>query len=199
MLVCFWELCSVLLIHLSIFPPVLHYLDCCCSVAKLYLTLCDPMDGSTPGCPVLITQRLLRLVSIEFLMPSNHLILCIPFSFCPQSFPASGSFPVNQFFTSGSQSNGASASATVLPMNIQGWFPLRFTGLISLLSKALSSLLQHNSKASVLPGLAFFMAVSLDQENAVPISRWRGQGRGWGLCCIASPATLHCNAWKYRA
>ena len=60
------------------------------------------------------------------------------FSSCPQSFPASGSFPVNQFFASGSQSTGASASASVLPMNIQGWFPLGFTGLISLLSKGLS-------------------------------------------------------------
>ena len=60
-----------------------------------------------------------------------------PFSSCPQSFPASGSFPMSRLFTSGGQSIGASAS--VLPMNIQGWFPLRLTGLISLLSKGLSS------------------------------------------------------------
>ena len=59
-----------------------------------------------------------------------------PFSFCPQSFPASGSFPMSQLFASGVQSIGASAS--VLPMNIQGWFPLRLTGLISLQSKGLS-------------------------------------------------------------
>ena len=57
----------------------------------------------------------------------------IPFSSCLQSFSASGSFPVNQLFTSGGQSIGASASASVLPMNIQGWFPLGLTGLISLL------------------------------------------------------------------
>ena len=55
-----------------------------------------------------------------------------------QSFPASGSFQMSQFFTSGGQSLGASASASVLPMNIQGWFPLGLTGLISLLSKGLS-------------------------------------------------------------
>ena len=61
----------------------------------------------------------------------------IPFS-CLQSFPASGSFPMSQFFTSGGQSIGTSASASVLPMNIQGWFPLGLTGLISLLSKGLS-------------------------------------------------------------
>ena len=60
----------------------------------------------------------------------------VPFSSCPQSFPASGSFPVSQFFTSGSQSIGASAS--VLPMNIRDWFPLRLTGWISLQSKRFS-------------------------------------------------------------
>ena len=62
----------------------------------------------------------------------------IPFSFCLQSFPASGSFPVSQFFTSGGQSIGVSASASVLPMNIQDWFPLGCTGWISLQSKGLS-------------------------------------------------------------
>ena len=60
-----------------------------------------------------------------------------PFS-CPQSFPASGSFPVSRLFTSGGQSIRASASASDLPMNIRGWFPLRLTGWISLLSKGLS-------------------------------------------------------------
>ena len=61
-----------------------------------------------------------------------------PFSSCPQFFPASGSFPVSQLFASGGQSIRASASAPVLSMNIQGWFPLGFIGLISLLSKRLS-------------------------------------------------------------
>ena len=62
----------------------------------------------------------------------------IPFSSCLQSFPASGSFPMSQFFPSGGQSIGASASASILPMNIQDWFPLRWTPWISLLSKGLS-------------------------------------------------------------
>ena len=62
----------------------------------------------------------------------------VPFSSCLQSFPASGSFPVNQFFVSGGQSVGASDSASVLPMNIQDWFPLGWTGWISLQSKGLS-------------------------------------------------------------
>ena len=62
----------------------------------------------------------------------------ITFSFCLSSFPAPGSFPMSQFFASGGQSIGASASASVLPMNIQDWFPIGLTGLISLQSKGLS-------------------------------------------------------------
>ena len=62
---------------------------------------------------------LLKLISIESVMPSNHLILCHPLLFLPSSFPASGSFPMSQFFPSGGQSTGVSTSASVLPMNIQ--------------------------------------------------------------------------------
>ena len=81
-----------------------------------------------------------------------------PSSPFPSIFPASGSFPMSWLFASGGQSIRASASASVLPVCIQGWFPLGLTGLISLLSKRLSSLLQHhNSKASVLQSSAFFM------------------------------------------
>ena len=79
---------------------------------------------------------LLRFMSLESVIPSNHLILCHPFFSCPQSFPTPGSFPVSQFFASGGQSIGA--SAPVLPMNIQDWFPLGLTGLISFLSLGLS-------------------------------------------------------------
>jgi len=79
---------------------------------------------------------LLKLMSIESVMPSNHLILCCPLLLLP-SIPASGSFPVSQFFTSGGQSIGVSASISVLPMNIQDWFPFGWTGWISLLSKGL--------------------------------------------------------------
>ena len=62
----------------------------------------------------------------------------VPFSSCPQSLPASGSFPMSQLFTSGGQSTGVSASTSVLPMNIQDWSPLGWTGWISLQSKGLS-------------------------------------------------------------
>ena len=69
----------------------------------------------------------------------------VPFSSCLQSFPASGSFLVSQFFTSGGQSNRISASASVLPMNIQDWFPLGWTGWISLQSKGLSSVFSNTT------------------------------------------------------
>ena len=75
---------------------------------------------------------LLKPMSIESVMPSHHLILCHPLLLPPSIFPASGSFQRNQFFTSGSQSIGVSASTSVLPMNIQDWFPLEWTGWISL-------------------------------------------------------------------
>ena len=82
----------------------------------------------------------------------------IPFSFCLQSFPVSGFFPMSRLFTSDGQNKGASAST--LSMNIQGWFPLGLTGLISLQSKGpfKSLLQQHSSKASVLQCSACFIA-----------------------------------------
>jgi len=80
---------------------------------------------------------LLKLMSIESVMPSNHLILCCPLLLPPSIFPSSGSFPMSQFFLSDGQSIGVPASASVLPMNIQDWSPLGWTGLISLQSKGL--------------------------------------------------------------
>ena len=83
----------------------------------------------------------------------------VPFSSCPQSLPPSESFPMSQLFATGGQSIGASASVSVLPMNIQDWLPLGWTDLISLQSQGtLKSLLQHHSlKASFLWCSAFFM------------------------------------------
>ena len=80
------------------------------------------------------------------------------FAFCLQSFPASRSFPMSQLFETGSQSIGTSASASVLSVNIQGWFPLVLTGLISLKSRGFLSLLQQYSlEASILRHSAFYM------------------------------------------
>ena len=91
-------------------------------------------------------------------MPSNISSSVVPLFSCPQSFPASGSFPMSQFFTSGGRSIGVSASGSVLPVNIQDWFPLGWTGWISLLSKGLSRVFSSTSlKASILQHSAFFM------------------------------------------
>ena len=98
-----------------------------------------------------ISQSLLKFMSMESVMPSNHLVLCHPFSSRPHSFSASGSFPMSQLFASGGQSIGASAS--VLPMNIQDWFPLELTGLISLQSKGLSRVFSNTTIRKHQPSL----------------------------------------------
>ena len=87
----------------------------------------------------------LRLMCIELVMPSSHLILCHPFSSCPQSLPASGSFPMSQLFAWGGQSTGVSASASVLSMNTQDWSPLAWTSWISLQSKGLSRVFSNTT------------------------------------------------------
>ena len=102
------------------------------SLSQVYLTLCDPMDCSTPGFHVHHQlSELLKLMSIKSVMPSNHFFLFL------KSFPAAGFFPVNQFFSWGGQSIRVSASASVLSMNIQDWFPLGWTRWI-MQSKELS-------------------------------------------------------------
>ena len=118
---------------------------CCCSVCESCSTLCYVMFDSSISCYSLQHTRLLCF-SLSPWVCSNSCSLsqwCHPtisssvalFSSCPQSFPASGSLPVP--FTSGGQSIGGSALASILLMNIQGWFPLGLTGCISLLSKGL--------------------------------------------------------------
>ena len=86
-------------------------------------------------------RSLLKLISIESVMPSNQLILCGPLLLLPSVFPSIRDFLISQFFASGGQSI---SFASVLPVNMQGWFPLGLTGLISLQSKELKSFLQHS-------------------------------------------------------
>ena len=101
----------------------------------------------------------------------------VPFSPCLQSFPASGSFPVSQLFTSGGQSIGVSASVSVLPMNIQDWFPLGWTGWISLRFKELSRVFSTPQvKASILQHSAFFIVqIShsyMTTGKTIALTRW---------------------------
>ena len=122
------------------------YYDKFSSVVQSCPVLCDPMDYSTTG-------------SLSIPTPGVHTNPCpsrwwchptisssvAPFSSCLQSFPASRSFPISQFFAWGGQSTGVSASASVLPMNIQDWFPLELRGLISLQSKGLSRVFSNTT------------------------------------------------------
>ena len=101
------------------------------SITHLSLTLCELMDCSMPGC-----LSITKLMSIKLVVPSNHLILCHPLLLPLSIFPSIRVFfEMSQFFISGGQSIGVSASTSVLPMNIQDWFPLGWTGWISLQSK----------------------------------------------------------------
>ena len=109
------------------------------SVAQLCLSLCNPMDCSTPSFPVF--DHLPEFVQTHVHWVGDAIQSAHPFLppfLLPSIFSASGSFPMSWLFASGGPSIGASASASVLPMNIQDWFPLELTGLISLQSKGLS-------------------------------------------------------------
>ena len=166
------------------------------SVAKSCPSLCDPMDCSTSGFLVLPSPRVC----------SNSCPLsqwCHPaisssdtlFS-CHQSFPASGPFPMSWLFTSGSQNIGASASASVLAMNIQSWFPLELTGLISLLSKGLSRVFSRTT----VQNHQFFGAQWIDDFSIVVLwfpslsllcSSWRFLLCDFHKACIKYHITIY--------
>ena len=129
------------------------------------------MNCSTPGFSVHHYLPEFAQTSVHWVsdaIQSSHRCSVARFSPCPQFFPASGSFPVSRLFISSSQSTGVSASESVLPMNIQGWFPLGLTGLIPLQSKGLSRVFS-NSKvqnlASVLQCSVLFFMVQLSHSN----------------------------------
>ena len=121
-----------------------------------------------------VSWSLLKFMSIESMKLPNHLILCRPLSFCLQSFPASGSFPMSPLFASGGQSIGASAAGSVLPMNIQDWFPLGLTGLLSFQSKGLSRVF-------------FFVYKMFIQEHPWDQHLWKGGGNRSGSREKSSP------------
>ena len=118
-----------------------------------------------------VSWSLLKFMSIELVMLSNHLILCHPLLFWPLIFPASGSFPVSQLFTSCGQRIGASASPSVLPMNTQDWSPLGWTGWISLQSKGFSRVFSSITvqKHQFLSSQPFFM----DQLSTFVHDYWK--------------------------
>ena len=118
-----------------------------CSVLSNFLQ--PPWTAACQASPSFtISQSLLKFMSIQLVMLTIS-SLAIPFSFCLQSFPSSGSFPVSQLFTTGGQSIGASTSASILPRNIKGWFPLGLTCLISLKSNGLSRVFSSTTIQSI--------------------------------------------------
>ena len=133
------------------------------SVAPSCPTLCDPMNHSTPGLPVhhqLPESTQTNVYRVGDAMQPSHPV--VPFLSRPQSFPASGSFPVRQLFASGGQSIGVSASTSVLPMNTQDWSPLGWTGWISLQPKGLARVFSNTTVQKH----QFFVAQLSSQSNS---------------------------------
>ena len=115
------------------------------SLIRVWLFATPWIAARQASLSITISWSSLKLTSIESVMPSSPLILCHPLLLLPPILPASGSFPMSQLFTSGGQCIGVSASASVLPMNIQDWFPLGCTGWLSLQSKGLSSVFSNTT------------------------------------------------------
>ena len=108
------------------------------SLSRVQLFVTPWIAARQASLSITNSQSSLKLTSIESVMPPSISSLVVPFSFCPQSLPASESFPMSQFFAWGGQSSGVSTVASFLPKNTQYWPPLEWTGWISLQSKGLS-------------------------------------------------------------
>ena len=172
--------------------PVSNYNPKDYSVAKLCPALWDPTDCSMPGFSVLHCLRVCSnscpLSQWCYLTISSS---AAPFSFCLQSFLASGYYSMSWLFASGGQSIGASSSTTAFPMSIQGWLTLGWTGWISLQSKRLlKSLLQlHSSKASILWCSAFLMA----QFSHLVYDYWKNHSSDYIQTIVGKVMSLiHC-------
>ena len=109
-------------------PHYFYFLSSVQSLIHVQLFVTTWIAAQQASLSITSSQSLLKLMSITLVMPSNHLVLCLPFSSRLQSFPASGSFQMSQFFTSDGQRIRVSASVSVLAMNIQDWSPLELVG-----------------------------------------------------------------------
>ena len=144
------------------------------------------MDCSTPPCPSSTPGVYPNSCPLSWWYQPTISSSVVPFSSCLQSFPASGSFPMSQFFTSGGESTGVSAAASVLPMNIQDWFPLGWSGWISLQSKGLSRVFSNTTvQKHQFFGSTFFM-VQLSHpymitEKTIALTRWTFVGKVMSL------------------
>ena len=132
------------------------------SVTQSCLTLCFPMDCSTASFSIISSQSLLKLMSIESVMPSIHLIFCCPLLILPSVFSRVRVFSKESALLIRQPKYGASALASALPMNIQDWFPLGLIGLISLQSKGLLRVFSNTT----IQKHQFFSAQLSSQSNS---------------------------------
>ena len=162
------------------------------SVTQSCPTLSDPMNPSTPGLPIHhqlpeFTQTHVHWVS-DAIQPSS----VVPFSSCPQSLPASESFPMSQLFAWDGQNIGVSASASVLPMNTQDWSPLGWIGWISLQSKGFTRVFSNTTVQSINSLVLSFLDVQLSHPymttgKTIALARWIFIGKVISLllmCCL---------------
>ena len=170
---------------------------CCChifyfefsSVAQPSLTLCNLMDCSMPGLPLSITNSwsLLKLMSVESVMPSNHLILCRPLLLPTSLFPSIRVF-LSEFFTLGGQRIGVSASASVLPRTIQDWLISFRTDWFDFIAVqgTLKSLQHHSLKVSILQHSAFFIVQHpyMTTGKTMALTGWTFVGKVMSLLFI---------------
>ena len=160
------------------------------SVAELCLTLWDPMDCSIPGLTVHHKlPEFTQFMSIESGWHPAISSSVVPFFSYLQSFPESGPFQMSQFFASGGQRIGVSASASVLPVNIQDWFPLGWTGWISLQSKGLSRVssnptVQKHQFFDTQLSLWSNLHPSMTTGKAIALTRWTFVGKVMSLLFI---------------
>ena len=148
-----WLTLLWLLLHCSGLELNLQCLQSIQSLSRVQL-FATPRIAACQSSPSITNYRsLLKLMSIKLVMPSNHLFLCCPFLLLPSIFPSIRVFS-SKFFASGGQSIGTSASASVLPVNIQDWSPLGWTAWISLQSKGFSKVFSNTT----VPKHQFFSA-----------------------------------------
>ena len=149
------------------------------------------MDCSTPGSSFLHSVPEFAQIHVHWVSYLTISYSVAPFSSCPQSFPASGSFPMSWLVTSGGQSIGTSASASVLPKNIQGWFPLGLTGLISLQSKGLSRVSQESSPAPQFESISSLVLSILYGPTITPVhDSWKNHSFDCVYLCQQSDASV---------
>ena len=132
------------------------------SLSRVWLFATPWIAACQASLSITNSQSSLKPMSIKSVMPSNHLSSVVPFSSCPQSFPASGSFQMSQLFASGGQSIGVSALTSVIPMNTQDWSPLGWTGWIPLQSTFSKTTVQKHQ----------FFGAQLSLESNSHIHTW---------------------------